>query len=72
MTQSTGMLERPDGERIAWRKVAGRGPTVVWLSGSLYVAMAAHVAYDVTAGIAYGRLARTLGYDASPPAQPQP
>jgi len=33
MTQSTGMLERADGERIAWRKVAGPGPTVVWLSG---------------------------------------
>jgi pimeloyl-ACP methyl ester carboxylesterase len=29
----TGYLERPDGERIAWRRAAGRGPTLVWLSG---------------------------------------
>jgi membrane protease YdiL (CAAX protease family) len=36
--------------------------TVVWLSGSLFVAMAVHVAYDVTAGITYGRLGRELGY----------
>lgn len=36
--------------------------TLVWLSGSLYVAMAVHVAYDITAGISYGRLGRELGY----------
>ncbi len=36
---------------------------LVWLDGSLYVAMAVHVAYDVTAGIAYGRLGKELGYD---------
>jgi membrane protease YdiL (CAAX protease family) len=35
---------------------------VVWLSGSLYVAMAVHAAYDVTAGMTYGRLGRELGY----------
>ena len=35
---------------------------VVWASGSLFVAMAVHVAYDVTAGITYGRLGRELGY----------
>ena len=35
---------------------------VVWLSGSLYVAMAVHNAYDITAGLVYGRLGRTLGY----------
>jgi membrane protease YdiL (CAAX protease family) len=35
---------------------------LVWLSGSLYVAMAVHIAYDVTAGISYGRLGRELGY----------
>lgn len=26
-------LPRPDGARLAWRAVAGRGPTVVWLGG---------------------------------------
>jgi membrane protease YdiL (CAAX protease family) len=34
--------------------------TLVWLAGSLYVAMAVHVAYDITAGITYGRLGREL------------
>lgn len=28
-----GVLDRPDGERVAWRKVDGDGPTVVWLGG---------------------------------------
>ena len=36
--------------------------TLVWLSGSLYVAMAVHVLYDATAGISYGRLGKSLGY----------
>jgi membrane protease YdiL (CAAX protease family) len=40
---------------------------VVWASGSLFVAMAVHVAYDVTAGITYGRLGRELGYAAPEP-----
>jgi membrane protease YdiL (CAAX protease family) len=35
---------------------------VVVASGSLYVAMGVHVAYDITAGLAYGRLARETGY----------
>ena len=35
---------------------------VVWISGSLYVAMLVHVLYDITAGLAYGRLGRELGY----------
>lgn len=35
---------------------------LVWLSGSLYVAMAVHIAYDITAGISYGRLGKELGY----------
>jgi membrane protease YdiL (CAAX protease family) len=35
---------------------------LVWLSGSLYVAMAVHIAYDITAGVSYGKLARELGY----------
>jgi len=33
MSETAGFLERPDGERLAWRRVAGRGPTVVWLGG---------------------------------------
>jgi membrane protease YdiL (CAAX protease family) len=36
--------------------------TLVWLGESLYVAMAVHVAYDLTAGITYGRLGREFGY----------
>lgn len=28
-----GVLARADGERLAWRAVAGNGPTVVWLGG---------------------------------------
>jgi pimeloyl-ACP methyl ester carboxylesterase len=32
MTQ-TEYLPRPDGERVAFRRLAGHGPTVVWLSG---------------------------------------
>jgi CAAX protease family protein len=35
---------------------------VVAVSGCLYVAMAVHIAYDVTAGLAYGKLGRELGY----------
>jgi membrane protease YdiL (CAAX protease family) len=35
---------------------------LVWLAGSLYVAMVVHVLYDLTAGIAYGKLGRELGY----------
>jgi len=33
MAETAGALKRPDGETIAWRRVAGRGPTVVWLGG---------------------------------------
>lgn len=33
MNETSGFLERGDGERLAWRKVDGRGPTVVWLGG---------------------------------------
>jgi pimeloyl-ACP methyl ester carboxylesterase len=33
MGETTGFLERPDGARIAWRRVDGAGPTVVWLGG---------------------------------------
>lgn len=31
--ETSGFLERPDGERVAWRKVDGAGPTVLWLGG---------------------------------------
>jgi membrane protease YdiL (CAAX protease family) len=40
--------------------------TLVWIIGSLYVAMAVHIAYDITAGISYGRLGRELGYQLDP------
>ena len=39
MTETTGRL-RHDGVDIAWRREAGRGPTVVWLGG-FHSAMAA-------------------------------
>jgi len=42
---------------------------VVAASGCLYVAMLVHVAYDITAGLMYGKLGRELGYrPADPPA----
>ena len=33
MGETSGFLERPDGAKLAWRAVAGDGPTVVWLGG---------------------------------------
>jgi pimeloyl-ACP methyl ester carboxylesterase len=33
MGEIAGRLQRPDGEEIAWRKVEGAGPTLVWLGG---------------------------------------
>ena len=33
MSETAGFLDRGDGERVAWRKVNGVGPTVVWLGG---------------------------------------
>src|SRR5690349_15572334 len=33
MSETSGFLTRPDGARVAWRAVAGVGPTVVWLGG---------------------------------------
>lgn len=33
MSETQGFLDRPDGSRLAWRKVEGEGPTVVWLGG---------------------------------------
>jgi membrane protease YdiL (CAAX protease family) len=35
---------------------------LVWLSGSLYIAMAVHIIYDITAGLNYSRLGKELGY----------
>ena len=37
-----------------------------WLSGSLYVAMAVHALYDVTAGLSYGAYGEKLGYPIEP------
>lgn len=37
--------------------------SLVWLAGSLYVAMAVHLLYDIIAGLNYARLARELNYD---------
>jgi membrane protease YdiL (CAAX protease family) len=39
---------------------------LAWLSGSLYVAMAVHALYDVTAGLAYGAYGEKLGYPIEP------
>ena len=33
MSETAGFLQRPDGERLAWRRVAGASPTVVWMGG---------------------------------------
>jgi|SRR5579859_684542 len=33
MDEGFGKLDRADGEQIAWRRVYGDGPTVVWLGG---------------------------------------
>ena len=45
--------------------------SLVWLSGTLVLAMAVHAAYDVTAGLAYARFGRQLGYKV-PPKAPTP
>ncbi len=33
VNETQGLLKRVDGETLAWRRVDGRGPTVVWLGG---------------------------------------
>lgn len=33
MDDISGFLDQPDGARLAWRRVDGAGPTVVWLGG---------------------------------------
>jgi membrane protease YdiL (CAAX protease family) len=35
---------------------------LAWVSGSLYVAMAVHIIYDITAGLTYSKLGKELGY----------
>ncbi len=40
---------------------------LVAVSGTLYPAIAAHAAYDMVAGLTYGRLGRDLGYDDTAP-----
>ncbi len=31
--ETAGVLERSGGERLAWRKIDGKGPAIVWLGG---------------------------------------
>ena len=33
IVETQGRLDRPDGETLAWRRVEGGSPTVVWLGG---------------------------------------
>ena len=33
MTEESGDLARADGETLAWRRLEGAGPTVIWLGG---------------------------------------
>jgi pimeloyl-ACP methyl ester carboxylesterase len=33
MTETSGFLDRPDGERLAWKQVEGQGPTIIWVGG---------------------------------------
>jgi pimeloyl-ACP methyl ester carboxylesterase len=33
MHETVGRLAREDGHQVAWRRVEGRGPTVLWLGG---------------------------------------
>jgi pimeloyl-ACP methyl ester carboxylesterase len=33
MAETSGALNREDGHRLAWRRIDGRGPTVLWLGG---------------------------------------
>ena len=40
---------------------------LVAVSGTLYPAIVAHAVYDIVAGLTYGQLGRTLGYDMAPP-----
>ncbi len=33
MDEVSGILARPDGQDLAWRRIPGEGPTVLWLGG---------------------------------------
>lgn len=33
MSETSGLLPTPDGAKLAWRRMEGAGPTVVWLGG---------------------------------------
>lgn len=33
MSETAGVLNRADGEALAWRRLTGEGPTIVWLGG---------------------------------------
>lgn len=33
MTETSGVITRPDGSRLAWRRIAGQGPCILWLGG---------------------------------------
>jgi membrane protease YdiL (CAAX protease family) len=39
---------------------------IAWMSGSLYISMAVHALYDVTAGLCYGAYGEKLGYPIEP------
>jgi hypothetical protein len=39
---------------------------IAWVSGSLYIGMAVHALYDVTAGFHYGAYGEKLGYPIEP------
>ncbi len=56
------------GSTIAIGAFAAGFHVIVWITGSLYVAMAVHFVYDLVAGFAYAHLARKHGYF-SPEAQ---
>lgn len=59
-----GAAHLVQGHRTAWVIVgyALAAQALVWLAGSLYVAMAVHATYDAIAGLTYGRFATSLGY----------
>jgi membrane protease YdiL (CAAX protease family) len=42
--------------------IAAAMQALTWWSGALWLAMAAHTAYDLVAGFSYGRLGERLGY----------
>ncbi|MBX3479941.1 MAG: alpha/beta hydrolase [Caulobacter sp.] len=57
MSETSGRLDRGDGEAVAWRKVDGAGPTVVWLGGFM-----SDMAGTKAEALAQWALARGRGY----------